>query len=195
MSDGLDLLERKVGTRDPKLFVVAIEGDKTERRYLEPLRKRYGVEMTILPPQGHSSPQAVLKKLKDYQASEDWMLGDELWLMVDVDKWHRLPEVCHEAKTAGYEIAISNPRFELWLWLHLFDYDAEKLPTLKSALSEATKGYYFNDPQQWQEYVSEAIRRAKELPGTHLEPVPGVPGTTVYRLMERVVNNKNQNRN
>ena len=193
MSDGLELLERKVGTRDSKFFVVAIEGDKTEKRYLEPLRKRYRIEMTILPPQGHSSPQAVLKKLHDYRESEDWIEGDELWLMVDVDRWHKLLEVCQEAEKAGYEMAISNPRFELWLWLHLFDYDSEKVHTLKSSLAKETKGYYFNDPQSWQEYVSEAIRRAKELPGSHEKLIPVLPGTTVYRLMERVLENQKHN--
>jgi RloB-like protein len=187
VSDGPDLLERKVATREARLFVVAVEGDKTERRYLEPLKKRYRIEMYILPPQGKSSPQAVLKKLKDYQESEDYMAGDELWMMVDVDRWHKLSEVCEEAKKAGYGMAITNPRFELWLWLHLFDYDPEKVHSLKVALADATQGYYYNDPVSWQNFVTEAIRRAKELPGTHEEPVPALPGTTVYRLMERVI--------
>ena len=201
MSDWLGLLARQVGTRDPKRFVVAVEGDKKEKRYLEPLQ-RYGVWMKVLPPEGHSSPQAVLQKLNEYRESEDWMPGDELWLMVDTDRWPNLLEIRQEAERSGHNVAISNPCFELWQWLHFFDLDEEKTGTscggYKKALGDETGGFNYkniNSHQKWYPQIPEAIRRAKELPGTHSEPVPQLPGTTVYRLMERVIDNKKHNGN
>ena len=193
MSDWWGLAERKVNQRDARRFVVAVEGDNKEPRYLEPLQ-RYGVRIEVLPPEGHSSPQAVLQKLQEYRASPKWLEGDELWLMVDTDRWPNLPEIRQEAERLGYGMAVSNPCFELWLWLHYFDLDEAKTGQAckgyKAALGESTGGFNYKNithQQNWYRQIPEAIRRAKALVGSHEEPVPGLPGTTVFRLMERVI--------
>ena len=56
---------------------------------------------------------------KEFQLAGD----DELWLMVDVDHWgnKHLAEVADQAGHNQFNLAVSNPCFEVWLFLHHAD--------------------------------------------------------------------------
>lgn len=123
--------ERREAFRDARLIVIASEGKDTERIYFKALAKEYTnprVHVHILErhenEQNNSSPEHVLKQLNDYKGQYDLESDDELWLVIDRDRWTdaMLSHVAKECAQDDYlHVALSNPCFELWLLLHLVD--------------------------------------------------------------------------
>ena len=108
-----------------KIYVVATEGEKTEKIYFESFngiefRKR--IQIKTLPTRGgQSSPNAVVKRLRTYDKKAGLKPKDELWIVIDDDgrPEEQLQAVVNECKSKNnYFHAISNPCFELWLLLH-----------------------------------------------------------------------------
>lgn len=80
--------KRRVDTRSEKrLFVVSVEGAVTEVEYFKRLEKLYyGTCMIdILSDVNKSSPGSVLERIQNYRCS--LKRGDELWCVVDKDRW------------------------------------------------------------------------------------------------------------
>ena len=81
-------LNRKIShVKDTRLIIIATEGTETEKQYFEIFKKRR-VQVVIIPtPDNRSAPDHVLSRLDRY--AEDYDIGgeDELWLMVDTDRW------------------------------------------------------------------------------------------------------------
>ena len=74
-------------------------------------------EITVSTP----SPEHVLKQLNDYKSQYELEADDELWLVVDKDRWTEamLSRVATEcSQEVAMHMALSNPCFELWLLLH-----------------------------------------------------------------------------
>ena len=123
--------ERREAFRDARLIVIASEGKDTERIYFKALAKEYTnlrVHVRILErsenEQNNSSPEHVLKQLNDYKSKYDLKADDELWLVVDKDRWTEtmLSHVATEcSQEVAMHMALSNPCFELWLLLHMED--------------------------------------------------------------------------
>lgn len=126
-----------------KLYVIATEGYRTEYNYFMSLRKQYStkfnewnlhVEILRRPEQqdGKSSPHSTEQMLTDFLEDNkniyDLKSYDELWLIIDTDTWKpeklkKLAEKCYQ-KT-HYHLGLSNPCFELWLILHLVDFNQD----------------------------------------------------------------------
>lgn len=115
--------------RDAKYIVIATEGSKTEPRYFEDLaldqryrNPRVHVEVITRDDENETSsaPNHVINQLAEYEQVHDLVEGDELWIVIDKDKWKSsmLSEVARLVKQKGYHLADSNPCFELWLLLH-----------------------------------------------------------------------------
>ena len=123
--------ERREAFRDARLIVIASEGKDTERIYFKALAKEYTnprVHVHILErseaEQNNSSPEHVLKQLNDYKEQYALEADDELWLVIDKDRWTEamLSRVATECTQDEYmHMALSNPCIELWLLLHLVD--------------------------------------------------------------------------
>jgi len=123
--------ERREAFRDARLIVIASEGKDTERIYFKALAKEYTnprVHVHILErseaEQNNSSPEHVLKQLNDYKEQYALEADDELWLVIDKDRWTEamLSRVATEcSQEVAMHMALSNPCFELWLLLHLED--------------------------------------------------------------------------
>ena len=69
-----------------------------------------------------SSPKYVLERLKHFRQEYELAAGDELWLMIDVDRWQdkKLSSVTQEAYASDFKLAISHPCFETWLLVIIF---------------------------------------------------------------------------
>ena len=211
--------ERREAFRDARLIVIASEGKDTERIYFKALAKEYTnprVHVHILErgedEQNSSSPEHVLKQLNDYKAQYDLEADDELWLVVDKDRWTdaMLSHVATECtQEVSMHMALSNPCFELWLLLHLEDAslltpEEQKQwmenrrmsrrtdPFLKLRLRQKMGSYQESayDAPALIAHVEEAIARAKVLDKNPADRWPQTLGTRVYLLAESVMNRK-----
>jgi len=190
--------KRVSGIRDVRpLFLVATEGKKTEPEYLN-MRifkpPETSIKTKVLPTRSSSSPISVLKRMKKY--IKDYELGerDQIWLVIDRDQWSE------EDLNALYSwtiladnrnLAVSNPRFEYWLLLHFEEGYGVNSPSectdrLKCHCPDFSKSYV---PARrfTRENVGKAIRRAKIKDKPPCEKWPIEYGTTVYRMVERII--------
>ena len=190
------LLPRKEYVRDAKLCVIATEGTDTEKQYFE---GRFGnsklkIEVLDTGTTGLSAPQHVLERLTAFEQKYDLGDEDERWLMIDVD--HHRPEVlsivCQTATQRRFQLAVSNPCFELWLRLHYADADVNdvKCKDLKERLKQELGGYNWTNldlSYYTPESIQQAIQRAKRLHLHQDERWPEFPGTHVYKVAERLM--------
>lgn len=209
--------ERREAFRDARLIVIASEGKDTERIYFKALAKEYTnlrVHVHILErsenEQNNSSPEHVLKQLNDYKSKYDLEADDELWLVVDKDRWTEamLSHVATEcSQEVAMHMALSNPCFELWLLLHMEDAASLSLeeqeqwmknrrksknadPYLKVRLRQKMGSYHESsyDALTLIAHIEDAIERARALDKNPTDRWPQTLGTRVYLLAKSVMN-------
>lgn len=209
--------ERREAFRDARLIVIASEGKDTERIYFKALAKEYTnlrVHVHILErsenEQNNSSPEHVLKQLNDYKSKYDLEAYDELWLVVDKDRWTEamLSHVATEcSQEVAMHMALSNPCFELWLLLHMEDAASLSLeeqeqwmknrrksknadPYLKVRLRQKLGSYHESsyDALTLIAHIEDAIERARALDKNPTDRWPQTLGTRVYLLAKSVMN-------
>ena len=209
--------ERREAFRDARLIVIASEGKDTERIYFKALAKEYTnprVHVHILErseaEQNNSSPDHVLKQLNDYKSQYELEADDELWLVVDKDRWTEamLSRVATEcSQEVAMHMALSNPCFELWLLLHIEDVvsltpEEQMLwmenrrksknsdPYLKVHLRQKMGAYHESsyDALSLIVHIENAIERARALDKNPNDRWPQTLGTRVYLLAESVMN-------
>src|SRR5260221_11407935 len=87
---------RGSGFRDAKLIVIATEGSKTEKKYFNDLASddRYRnprVHVEVLERTSTaSSPNHVIEELNKFRSVFKLNKFDELWLVIDVDRWRSM---------------------------------------------------------------------------------------------------------
>ena len=211
--------ERHEAFRDARLIVIASEGKDTERIYFKALAKEYSnprVHVHILKrskeEQNNSSPVHVLNQLNNYKRQYELEDDDELWLVVDKDRWTdaMLSQVATECtQKLSMHMALSNPCFELWLLLHLEDVaslteEERKLwienrrksknadTYLKVRLRQKMMSYHESDYNAFVliPHVKTAIKQARSLNKNPADRWPQTLGTQVYLLAESVMNRK-----
>ena len=209
--------ERQEAFRDARLIVIASEGKDTEQIYFKALAKEYTnprVHVHILErsvdEQNNSSPEHVLKQLNDYKSQYALEADDELWLVIDKDRWteamlSRVATDC--SQEVAMHMALSNPCFELWLLLHLEDAASltpeeqmlwmenrrkskNAAPYLKVRLRQEMGSYHESsyDAPSLIAHVEDAIERARALDKNPNDRWPQTLGTRVYLLAESVMN-------
>lgn len=124
------IFKRGAPKRDQKrLFVIATEGEKTEKNYFNELKNSNGVDEKVIKVEiletieGKSSPIDVIKRLDKFKSTYHLYQLDELWIVIDYDSWgiEKLKDVAKLCKQKKYKLAVSNPCFEIWLLLHGVD--------------------------------------------------------------------------
>jgi hypothetical protein len=179
--------------RDAPFFVIATEGQKREPAYFEELvRGNTNVRVRVLKPgkDQRSSPLAVLRRARDYADSIGLQAQDQMWLVVDTDRWvpstlHRMAKYCQRK---GWGLAISNPCFEVWLYLH-----QSRLPEganytsqeMKGALAATVVGGY--KAEVFIKLLATAIENARETDESEHYQLPGEMISQVWRLGEALV--------
>lgn len=208
---------RKEASLDSKLIIIAAEGEFTEKIYFEALRKHARnsrVHIKILERdeenRHNSSPEYVLGQLTQYKLENPIEQDDELWLVIDKDKWtaksiRAVAQRC--AQDSSYHLALSNPCFELWLILHIIDAslesDEEKVKMLKNRKEKKNADPYLKrklrallgsynesnyDADQLVVQIAEAITRAETLDKNKKARWPQGLGTHVYKLAKSITN-------
>ncbi|MEW6209431.1 MAG: RloB family protein [Acidobacteriota bacterium] len=179
--------------RDTRLCVIATEGEYTEKLYFSMFRNPR-IQVKVLPAEdGRSAPEYVLDRLELF--AEEFQIGDEdeLWVMLDVDRWgdSKLNAISARTIRKGYGLAVSNPCFEIWLYLHFLDVGSQRLSCQKviALLRKHLGGYRKTnlDVEIYRPLIPDAIRRAKELHSNPNERWPSTTGTHVYRIVEKLI--------
>jgi hypothetical protein len=176
-----------------KLFIISTEGAKTEPQYFQLFKNQQAlISVKCLKCDDKSSPQFILKRMERYLKLKGLKATDEAWLVVDNDQWSeiQLRELYLWSQLkANHGLAVSNPKFEYWLLLHYEDgvqitsVDCSK--RLMRYLPDYNK--YIDFREITQDKIVKAIRRAKELDFPPCVDWPRSPTSTVYRLVEKLI--------
>lgn len=117
-------LKRKTGSREYRAICwVSAEG-QTEKDYLQMDIFRTSDIIIRFPRNihpGRRNPTAVLKRFHKAMRTEEFREGDEAWIIVDVDTWDEteFSQLLDWTKEdPRHHLAISNPKFELFLIMH-----------------------------------------------------------------------------
>jgi hypothetical protein len=197
--------------RDDRKFIVATEDTYAPKQYFEQLNfLRVSVVIIPTPPGASPSPADVVARLKsisqEVNIQNQRQKGDEFWVLLDTD--HRTKrehlkntiEAVRNAEQMNFEVAFSNPCFELWLLLHFADLSSEdRSPEVTLTADEIENrlrkifGSYnkTNIPNRFSvTQLPVAIQRARALENNPDNPEgrwPEIIGTRVYRLMEKLL--------
>lgn len=179
--------------RDASLFIVATEGECTEPQYLG-MFKSPRIKIIPIPPKDHrSAPKWVLEELHKFVKKHQFGSDDTAWLMIDKDRWNErsLIEVSQTCAQCGYNLVISNPRFEVWLAMH-FD-DALPQSPNKGVLERHLReilGSYSKSKLQMEHYMGReqsACERGAANDAANALPWPDAPNSRVYQLIEDIL--------
>lgn len=131
--------------RDARLFVIIAEGEREDSYFSWFNEKNQRIKVSIIPrEQDKSAPNFFLQRVEKFIEDGGWSPAenDVLWCVLDVDRWSReeiegLRAACEQHQ--NWNIAISNPCFEVWLLYHnaatLID-ENESCARLKQILHE-----------------------------------------------------------
>jgi hypothetical protein len=189
--------------RDYKLFVIACEGGKTEPKYFELFKyisSRVAVDVIDevikdeeLENKNKSAPKWVLDRAMKYIEKEGLSKEDELWFVMDVDRWsvdnlHEIFLYCNENK--NWNIALSNPCFEVWLYFHKkSDFSNSKSSTcrdLKNEISTLEIGGY--SPNSFIPDLKFAMKHSENNDSNKNYYFPKKMETKIYELFESLMN-------
>ncbi len=191
--------QRPLGERRyKKLFVVSVEGSKTEPQYFAIFNQPQSIVLVkcLKRPSTESSPIQVLKKMQGYLRKESLRKTDEAWIVVDKDDWteDQLRELLQWAKKSeNHGFALSNPNFEYWLLLHFEDgkglaNSQECLTRLKRHLPNYKKD--IDGKKITLELIAKAISRAKQRDTNRSNDLPLIWSTSVYKLVEKIIHHR-----
>jgi hypothetical protein len=178
-----------------KLFVISVEGVKTEPQYFAIFNDQQSViRVNCLKSSHGNSPPQVLKRMEDHLQRAELRSSDEAWLVVDKDQWtdEQLSQLHDWAqKRDNYGFALTNPKFEYWLLLH-FEEGNDILSQrdcsdrLKTHLPGYDKG--IDASKISSQGINDAIRRARQRDKPPCTDWPRALGsTTVYKLVENIL--------
>lgn len=203
---------RRTAVRDARLIIIATEGQYTENQYFLALARHYRnsrIHVEVLPTSDtKSAPQHVIERLNAFKREYELHGSDELWLVIDVDKWEewQLSDVAAKCVQKEYLLAVSNPCFEIWLLLHVATFNEYSEEQKESFFRNAKNGSQRTPLEQelirivgehnksnlkttrYIPHVKIAIAQAKELDTNPDDRWIQTIGTCVYRVAESIIN-------
>ncbi len=185
-------LRRKPATREyRRVCWISAEG-KTERDYFSMEAFRRSSFAIRFPKDIHPNrrnPTAVLKRFQKTLREEDFRKDDMAWLVVDVDSYDMselMRLVDWERENPRHHIAISNPKFELFLVLHFGNAAGCTTPTTVDAELRKHMVQYKKriDSRQFSlAEILEACERSEVRRRGCTGPIPAVGTTDVHLLV------------
>ena len=184
---------KKEPFRDAIILIIICEGEKREPDYFEFFNELTS-QLKVIPvasKEGESAPNHLLSNANDAIEKHNSDNGDyELWFVLDVDRWRKHIHILQaETSTKNeWNIAISNPCFEVWLYNHFTD----KLPDFKvinscsdwkQLIPKIRKGGF--DSTKHPTLLGDAIVNSKK---NYKEEgyIPEVGRTQLFRLGEKI---------
>ncbi len=127
--------------------------------------------------------------------------GDQLWVVIDRDSQSWKPQmmasIARECQRKAYDLAVSNPCFEIWLLLHFEDVpngSAARIQELTENKNGLLKSVVAGHCAAKRDYIDHflthtkrAIARAEVLDKKPRERWPSQLGTRVHRLVKQLM--------
>ncbi|MFG6096031.1 RloB family protein [Leptothoe sp. ISB3NOV94-8A] len=198
--------ERKKARRAPyrqikPIILVVSEGKVTEPNYISTFAKYHrnsrvevelhggiGVPKTIVEYAINRKAEAEKRARRE---RDENLVFDEVWCVFDIDQHPNIPEAIQIASSNGLCLAISNPCFELWLWLHFAPQPGmQDRHKLQSMLQKYIPSYDKHvDFASIADGYKDAVSRAEQLENAALEEDERGrnPTTGVWRLTESII--------
>lgn len=188
---------RREPEKDAKSIYIFCEGRKREYhyfRFFQGIDSRINVVVHQVKEDENNSPtglfqiamQNLIKSAENPAPKHELLPEDEVWFVIDTDFWGEkiteLRRLCQSMQT--WEIAQSNPCFEVWLYYHFFE---DRTPfqwpdmcqTWKNFISEKIPGGFNSNKHPV--YVASAILKAERRFEIEKD-WPAVGCTEVFRL-------------
>jgi hypothetical protein len=179
--------------RYKRMFVIVAEGTVTEQEYFPLLNEELIVRVKCLRNRRNLPPNEALKRVREYIKKEGLKRTDQAWVVVDKDMWpdEYLGELYAWAQCRdNYGFALSNPKFEYWLLLHFEDAVGVRTgDDCDRRLRRHLIGYDKHVERQHftSDRIQAATQRARLRDTPQCTDWPREPGTTVYRLVEKIL--------
>jgi len=179
---------KKNPSRDAHKIYIVCEGEVTEPNYFKFFEgMSSNLQVITIPPADGTDPLKLLERAeqiligKDRKYAVEYAHHDTVWFVIDTDTWETegkitplrkfcstknksIPKEFDEIKSyPAWNVAQSNPCFEIWLYYHLMetppeDYDATK-EKFKTYLDRMLPGGFNYDRHPV--FMEDAIRNAK----------------------------------
>jgi hypothetical protein len=175
------------------MFVIVAEGSVTEQEYFHLLNDESIIHVRCLKHRRNLSPKEALLCVREYVRKESLKKFDEAWVVVDKDFWpeEHLTELHGWAQSReNFGFALSNPKFEYWLLLHFEDAKGvAKGEDCNKKLAKYLPDYnkHVDGRKFTREKIQSATDRAKKRDIPPCADWPRKPGTTVYKLVEKIL--------
>jgi hypothetical protein len=176
-------------------ILIVCEGAKTEKLCFHAARRELRLTGTTIEIIGGdecgTAPKSIVEYAKEMnkQAKRKREPFDATWCVFDRDDHLKIHEATQQAAGNGYEVAFSNPSFELWFLLHFQEQSAHierdiVLKELRGYLPRYEKGVDVYDELRPHQHL--ALERSPKLRDYHMqafEPPNKNPSTTVDKLV------------
>lgn len=194
--------------RDTRLVIIATEDTYAVKQYFESeIFSNPRVQVIILEtqqkenidgiPATASAPRYVFERLREFIKSHDLDTEDVICLMVDRDRWtdKMLQDVCrHTFKLRNgrdrIELAVSNPCFELWLYLHHQEWNSGNVTSkVMEKNLRILLGCYNKSNIDIDKFIGKEGNAVKRAEAMDLNPKmrwPQTTGTHVYKIVKRI---------
>ena len=184
--------------RSSKRIFIAVEGFRTEKKYLKALGDeiKTNIEIILISRQlqhsGLSAPQYVLQTIKQKKESTEYRIGDEFWIIIDRDSWIT-DEIIRKCEEENIGIIINNPCFEIWILFHYLNRNQintikefENCKSVEDAIKVHDSHFSKSRPVIKRTFrgLNTAVWISKELDISPRNSFPNNPGSRMYRLID-----------
>lgn len=206
---------KKAPSKDASKIYIICEGEETEKNYFgffEGLSSN--LQLIVIPPEEGTDPLKLMalaqRELLDESRTYtlDFMQNDKVWFAIDTDSWETegkiqpLRDFCElqntqiktrfdEAKPyRAWNVAQSNPCFEIWLYYHLFDSmpnedDINSHPSVKAYVNRCIAGGFDfqKDPARLKDAIGNAEKNFRRKENGN----PDIFSTEQYMLGQEIL--------
>ena len=186
------LYTREEPSRDAKLIVIYCEGKKREKDYFyyfSEISSKIRLEIEAPSQHDNNSPRGLFQKVITHTIKSEenpnpkYDIDDEIWIVFDTDKWgEQINSVRENCKNYNWNIAQSNPCFEVWLFYHFFEFEEfdgmEISDNWKPFLNKKIAGGF--NSRKHPVLIKTAIENAKKVFDENMS----IGSTEVYKLAE-----------
>lgn len=192
--------EKEPPSLEAKKIYIFCEGRRTEYGYFSyfvEIDPRINIIVNQMGEEDNTTPSGVFQKAEEFVGEIDLRDIDEVWLVFDRDhdkldtrkpQIHEIRSVCSSRE--NWNIALSNPCFEVWLHFHFFseapDFDCLEISSnWKTHLGVSISGGF--DTRKHPIFIETALTNSKSAHSVDEDNEPLVCSTEVYLLAESIL--------